>query len=200
MKKIVLIIIITCFGMAIIYAAPAAVTEKRHLLENNNTSLYSLLKYYKLSEEKFNKADTLMRKIHPVFAGISYAGFWGLTGIGIALTVMAFNDCVCPYYTGLQIAQLAVAVPTILSFGTMLGLGYTKMGLKLQAGHALRKKHFIASFVTLAFYVAELVTLIVSSVFHFNNMQYRKWVGLEHNIVGTLTLAAFTVSLITIFF
>jgi hypothetical protein len=148
---------------------------------------------------KFNQVNKTLGIIHPIFAGITYAGLYALDGLGIAMTYLAFTNPKAVSYSGLRIAHLAVAVPVLVSFASVMTIGMIKAGLKAKNGHDLRKPHFIAAFVTLGLYALELVTMILSGVYFANDLPGKKWVALAHGIVCGATTLAFTVSFITIF-
>jgi len=167
-----------------------------------NTKFHKLLtKQYAsgMSEEQYLKVDKALGIAHPIFAGIAYAGFYALDGIGIALTYLSFTNPASPAYTPLRYAHIAVAIPSLVSFATLVTLGFTKIGLKKKYGYEVRKVHFVASFVTLGFYVLELASLITSAVFFVNDLPGKEWVGVAHGIVCGVSTLAFSVSLITIF-
>lgn len=168
-----------------------------------NTGLHKqLVKSYGsgMSEEQFLKVDKALAIAHPIFAGIAYAGFYALDGIGIAMTYLSFTDPTSPSYAPLRYAHIGIAIPALVSFATLVTLGFTKIGLKKKHGYEIKKIHFVAAFVTLGFYVLELASLITSAIFFANDLQGKEWVGLAHGIVCGVSTLAFSVSLITVFF
>lgn len=167
-------------------------------------TLFNSLEFDKYSQDKednkrFYKTDRVLKIIHPIFGAIAYASFLALDGIGIALIYAAFTNQNVSWYEGLKIAHLAVAIPAMLSFATVVTLGYTKAGLKAKAGFKLKKAHLITSFVSVGLYAIELASSILAGVFFANNINGGEWVALSHGIICGLTTVSLSVSIITIF-
>lgn len=196
MKKSILVILIIVIFSTISFSSEVKNTDYNELFHKIYTQKYAS----GMSEEQYLKVDKALGIAHPILAGIAYAGFYALDGIGIALTYLSFTNPDSPYYSPLRIAHIAVAIPALVSFSALVTLGFTKIGLKKKYGYPVRKIHFVASFVTLGFYVLELASLITSAVFFANDLEGKEWVGLAHGIVCGLSTLAFSVSLVTIFF
>ena len=146
------------------------------------------------------KIDTALKYTHASFAGVTYASLWALDAIGLPLLYLAFNDPTYPYYTGLVYAHIGIAISALLSFATTVTVAFTKLGIKIKNGFAIRKTHLTAAIVTLSFFLLELPTAILSAVYFSNKLNGREWVGLAHGITCAASTAAFSVSFITIFF
>jgi len=155
----------------------------------------------KESPEQILKIDETLKINHAVFAGITYASLLALDGIGAAVLYYAFTDPNALSYSPLKYSHIAVAASALLSFATFLILGFTKLGLKVKNKLPIKMTHVSAAIVTLSFYVLELATIVLSSVFFAtpNLKENAKWVGLAHGITCGATTMAFSVSLITIF-
>ncbi|OHD05372.1 MAG: hypothetical protein A2086_08530 [Spirochaetes bacterium GWD1_27_9] len=171
---------------------------------SNNDNISFKISYYGkktiLSPEQLINIDNNLKIVHATFAGITYASLWALDAIGIALLYQFFTDQNSTYYDPLKYSHIGLSISALLTFATTVVLAFTKIGIKIQNKFAIKKTHFIAAFVTLGFYLLELASIILSSVFFVNKYEEAKWVGLAHGITCGATSLALTVSFITIFF
>ena len=143
--------------------------------------------------------DNNLKIMHAIFAGIAYGGLWTLNGIGAGLLAIAFTNTNYQIYQPLQYAHIGFAISTMLSFATVIILAFTKIAFKIKNKMPIRKTHLIAACVTLGFYILELSSIITAVVMFTTYNPNAKYFGIAHGVVGGLTTAAFTVSLITIF-
>ena len=197
MRKIIIVFFILSF-ITLLFANEKSSGNFVSLLDNLNIRQYSA-DNKATDSDAFYKTDKGLKIAHAILGGITYAGFLALDGIGIALTYAAFNNPDGIAYDYLQVSHLAVAIPAMVSFAALVTIGYTKVGLKAKAGYKPRMPHFVASFVTLGFYVLEIASIILSAVFFSKKLDNREWVGLSHGIICGLTTTAISVSIITIF-
>jgi len=113
-----------------------------------------------IDTEKFLKTDNALKIIHATFAGITYAGFLALDGIGAALLYYSFTDENSIYYKPLKFAHLGVAIPSLLSYAVMVAISFTKLGIKLKNKYDIRKTHVVAAVVSLSVFLLETVSFI----------------------------------------
>ncbi|MCG8571079.1 MAG: hypothetical protein MJB14_13140 [Spirochaetes bacterium] len=177
------------------------------LLKQNQNNPFQLAKISSLQllneESKIEKAvkvDQALKIAHATLAGISYACFWAVDAIGIALIYNLFKNPDGPYYQGLVYAHLGVAIPTFVIFGSALTIAFTKLGMKFKNGLPIRKPHMAAAFVSSAAYLLEIASVVLSAVFFINDFNNKEWVGLAHGITCGVSTLSISVSLITIFF
>ena len=153
-----------------------------------------------LDYEKFARIDTALKYLHASFAGITYAGFWAADATGIALLYHTFNETSFEYYDALKWSHIGIMIPSLVSFGAMVTLAFTKLGMKVKYDMPIRKTHLAAAFVVLGAYIAELTMMIIGTVFLARDLPGKKWADLAHGINCGVTTLAISVSLVTIFF
>jgi len=180
--------------------------ESADTLQNNLSFLTKICDLENYADKETNqsldleKIDNALKYTHASFAGITYASLWALDAIGLPLLYLAFNNPNYQYYDDLKWAHIGIAISALTTFATTITIAFTKLGIKLKNGFAIRKTHLAAAIVTLSFYVIELPTIILSAVYFANKLDGAKWVGLAHGITCAATTVAFSVSFITIFF
>lgn len=163
---------------------------------SNNTKSKSAA----MSPEQLVKIDTSLKFVHASFAAATYAQFIALDIIGGMLLYYNFTgNTANSTYDTLKYAHIGLSISGITTFGTMVTLAFTKLGLKAKYGFTLKTKHVAAAVVAVSFYVLELTSMIISAVYFTNKYENSQWVGLAHGITCGATTLSMSVSLITIF-